>query len=80
MKFLISVPASNVPDGLAVVATGSGLKWKVSQVPMTFLMEEARKNARYENAELKVLSANQKPPVGAKLVFGKPKTARLWID
>lgn len=80
MKFLISVPASNVPDGLAVVATGSGLEWKVAQVPMTFLMEEARKNARYENAELKVLSANQKPPVGAKLVFGQPKTARLWVD
>lgn len=80
MKFLISVPASNLLDGLAVVATGSGLKWKVSQVPMTFLMEEARKNARYENAELKVLSANLKAPAGAKLVFGQPKTARLWID
>jgi len=77
MKFLISVPASNLLDGLAVVATGSGLKWKVSQVPMTFLMEEARKNVRYENAELKVLSANQKPPVGAKLVFGAENSSSL---
>ena len=80
MKFLISVPATNALEGMAVVATGAGIEWKVSQVPMAALLEDARKNVRYENAELKVLSANQKTPEGAKLVFGQPKTTRLWVD
>ena len=53
MKFLISAPA-NQPDGMAVVATGEGLDWKASQVPLSHLMQEARSNVRYENVELRV--------------------------
>ena len=78
MKFLISAPA-NQPDGMAVVATGEGLDWKASQVPLSHLMQEARSNVRYENVELKVLSAKGADPK-IKLVYGQPNQPRLGID
>ncbi len=81
MKFLVSVPMGNKLDGMAVVATGSGLDWKASQILMTSLLEDGKKNVRFENVELKVLSAGQPAPTTKdKLVFGSEKATRLWVD
>lgn len=73
MRFLIKVPAKKTLDGMAVIATGSGLDWSVSQIPMEQLLVE--KGVTYENAEVRVLSANApKPKTG--LIYGD----KLWID
>lgn len=81
MKFLVSVPMQNTFEGMAVVATGSGLDWKAAQIQMTSLLEDAKRNVSFENVELKVLSVGQDAPATKdKLVFGSPKATRLWID
>lgn len=79
MKFLVSVPLSTKLEGTAVVATGSGLDWKASQILVTSLLEDAKKSVRFENVELKVLSVGQATPKD-KLVFGSEKATRLWVD
>jgi hypothetical protein len=73
MRFLVKVPAEKTLDGVAVIAAGSGLDWSVSQIPMEKLLTE--KGVTYENAEVRVLSANApRPKTG--LIYGN----QLWID
>lgn len=73
MRFLIQVPTKKTLDGMAVIATGSGLDWSVSQIPMETLLTE--KGVTYENAELRVLSARAPQPKSG-LIYDK----KLWID
>jgi len=81
MKFLVSAPLSKTLDGKAVIVTGSGLNWEASQVTLATLLAEAKRNVRYENVELKVLSAGKAPSAPKdKLIFGDENSTRLWID
>lgn len=81
MKFLVSLPVTTKLEDTALVATGSGLNWNVAPVLMTSLLEDAKRNVRFENVELRVLSAGQTlPNAKGKLIFGNEKATRLWVD
>jgi hypothetical protein len=81
MNFLVRVPASGNDTGVVVMATGSGVDWKVKRGTIADLYNLAKNNARVENAELRLLhGANQPPaPVNNKLIYSA-NGHRFWVD